>query len=393
MFKRFVAITAGILLLAGALFWFANPGGWRARIVTRLGRHSNYARVLSPPAGFLPQVPAGFKVSLFANGFRQPRWLALAPDGAIFVADSAAGQVIALHDDGAIRDTFADGLSLPFGIAFLNEYVYVANTNEVVRFRFDPLTSRRLGDAEHILDLPGFGYNQHWTRSLAFSKDGTRLSISVGSETNISVESDARRAAILSINPDGSNMRIFASGLRNAVGLAVNPVTSQLWASVNERDNLGDDVPSDFLTHVVEGGFYGWPYSYLGSHIDDRVQSRPDMVASAIQPDVELGAHVAPLQFAFYEGQQFPSAYANGVFLAEHGSWNRTKRAGNEVVFIPFREGKPLGRPQPFLSGFVPDPMRAEVYGRPAGIAVTRDGALLVSDDGGNVIWKVSYSQ
>ena len=392
MFKRLAVLAAGMLLLVAALFWFANPGGWRARIVTRLWRSSNFPRVVSPPAGFLPRVPAGFKVSVFASGFRQPRWLAVAPDGAIFVADSAAGQVLVLHDDGATRDTFADGLSLPFGIAFLKDFVYVANTNQVVRFRFDPMTSRRLGNAEHILDLPGLGYNQHWTRSLDFNKEGTRLFVSVGSETNVSVESDVRRAAILSIDPDGSNMRIYATGLRNAVGLALNPESSQVWASVNERDNLGDDVPSDYLTHVVEGGFYGWPYSYLGAHVDNRVESRPELVATAIRPDIELGAHVAPLQFVFYDGKQFPSDYAHGVFLVEHGSWNRTIRAGNEVVFIPFRDGKPVGSPQPFLAGFVPDAMRAEVFGRPAGIAVSRDGALLVSDDGGNVIWKVSYS-
>jgi glucose/arabinose dehydrogenase len=393
VFGRLAAIIAGILLIIGAFFWFANPQGWRTRITTRLWRSSNYAQVVTPPAGFLPHVPDGFKVNLFASGFQQPRWLAVAPDGAIFVADSAAGQIVVLHADGATRDIFADKLSLPFGIAFLNSYVYVANTDEVVRFRFDPMTSKRLGNAEHVMDLPGFGYNQHWTRSLAFNAEGTRLFVSVGSETNISVETDPRRAAILSVEPDGANIRIYSTGLRNAVGLAVCPATSQLWASVNERDNLGDDIPSDYLTHVIDGGFYGWPYSYLGSHIDDRVESRPDLVAAAIPPDVELGAHVAPLQFAFYEGSMFPAAYKHGVFLAEHGSWNRAIRSGNAVVFVPFREGKPVGSPQPFLTGFVPDPRRAEVYGRPVGVAVTRDGALLVSDDGGNVIWKVSYSR
>ena len=256
-----------MLLLVGALFWFSNPGGWRARIVTRLWRSSNYARIVPPPVGFLPQVPAGFRVSVFARGFQQPRWLALAPDGAIFVADSAAGQVIALHDEGATRDIFAEGLSLPFGIAFLNDYVYVANTSEVVRFRFDPLTSRRLGNAEHILDLPGFGYNQHWTRSLAFEQ-GRDAAVHFHRVENQYLNR-IRCATGCVFFPSTRTVptRGYSPVDRGTLSdWPVNPVTSQLWASVNERDNLGDDVPSDFLTHIVEGGFYGWPYSYLGSH-------------------------------------------------------------------------------------------------------------------------------
>jgi glucose/arabinose dehydrogenase len=383
-----IALLAVILLL--------NIGGWKTRVRARLFRTGNWPVVVSPPANFQPQVPPGFKVSVFAKGFTQPRWLAVAPNGDVFVADSAIGEVVVLHDPqsrGSVqsREIFAGRLNLPFGIAFHDDYVYVANTNEVVRFRYDPKTSQRLGDAEHILDLPGMGYNQHWTRSLAFSPDGEKLFISVGSKDNISIESDPRRAAILVADPDGKNMRVFSSGLRNAVGIGVNPESGNLWAAVNERDDLGDDVPSDYFTHVVDGGFYGFPYSYIGNHVDDRVAPRPDLVAKAIIPDVLLGAHVAPLQFAFYEGRQFPSSYWHGAFIAEHGSWNRRIRSGYQVVFIPFRNGFPAGDPTPFFSGFVADRAAKNVYGRLVGVAAAPDGSVLISDDGGNLIWRVSY--
>ena len=388
--KLFVRILFSLALI-GAVFLLFNVGGWRARILMRLQRVDNDPVIAAAPPGFQPRVPEGFKVAVFARGFQEPRWLAVAPDGDIFVADSAAGQVIVLRDQAAARAVFADHLAMPFGIAFHADYVYVANTNEVVRFRYDPGTSRRLGDAEHILDLPGMGYHQHWTRSLAFSGDGKRLFVSVGSETNVSVESDPRRAAILVADPDGRNMRVYASGLRNAVGVATDPQTGQLWATVNERDDIGDDTPSDYFTHIVEGGFYGWPYSYLGAHVDNRVAAKPGLVARAIVPDLLLGAHVAPLQFAFSEGTQFPPLYRHGVFVAEHGSWNRRVRSGYQVVFIPFRNSSPAGEATPFLSGLVPDPAAKPVYGRPVGVAVDRNGSLLISDDGGGLIWRVSY--
>jgi len=379
-----------------AVVFLLNTGGWRARIRARLLRTENWPVVVSPPADFKPHVPPGFKVSVFAKDFSQPRWLAVAPNGDVFVADSAIGEVVVLHDpqsQGSVqsREIFAGHLNLPFGIAFHDDYVYVANTNEVVRFRYDLKTSKRLGDAEPILDLPGLGYNQHWTRSLAFSPDGRKMFVSVGSRDNISIESDPRRAAILVADPDGKNMRIYASGLRNAVGIGVNPDSGNLWASVNERDDLGDDVPSDYFTRVVEGGFFGFPYSYIGSHVDDRVKQRADLVARALVPDALLGAHVAPLQFAFYDGQQFPANYSHGAFIAEHGSWNRRTRSGYQVVFIRFRNGLPVGEPIPFFSGFVPDPVGKEVYGRIVGVAQSRDGSLLISDDGGKLIWRVSY--
>jgi glucose/arabinose dehydrogenase len=381
---------------APVVFLLLNIGGSRSRIVSRLLRVDNSPVIVPAPAGFQPQVPPGFVVSVFARGFQQPRWLAAAPNGDIFVADSPAGQVIVLRDSqrrgiAESREVFADGLTLPFGIAFRDEYVYVADTNEVLRFRYDPKTSKRLSTAEHLLDLPGMGYHQHWTRSIAFADDG-RMYISVGSQTNISIEHDPRRAAILVAAADGKNVRVYAGGLRNAVGIAVHPRTGRLWATVNERDNNGDDVPSDYFTHIEDGGFYGWPYSYLGAHVDDRVAPRPDLVARAIVPDLLLGAHAAPLQFVFYQRERFPSPYRDGAFIAEHGSWNRRMRNGYRVVFVPFHDGVPAGAPTTFLTGFVPDPAGKEVYGRPVGVAVAADGSLLISDDGANLIWRVRYS-
>src|SRR6185437_12135151 len=388
---RRVAATFVVIVIAGmAVLGVLNTGGWRARILAVLFRTNNKPRVVAAPASFTPVVPHGFHVSIFARGFEEPRWLAVAPDGDVFAADSAAGEVVVLHTSASgevSRRVFADHLNLPFGIAFHDDYVYVANTNEVVRFRYDPQTSSREGSAEHILALPGMGYRQHWTHSLAFSRDGKKLFVSVGSASNVSIERDPRRAAILEMDPDGSHMRIYASGLRNAVGIASDPESGALWATVNERDDIGDNIPSDYFTHIVDGGFYGWAYSYLGNHVDNRVAPRPDLSGKAIVPDVVLGAHVAPLQFAFYNACQFPLSYSNGAFIAEHGSWNRHSRSGYQVVFQAFHEGLPQGSPVPFFFGFVPDPNGKNVYGRMVGVAVAPDGSLLISDDGANVIW------
>ncbi len=348
-----------------------------------------------PPAGFLPTVPAGFHVKIFAEGFQVPRFLAVAPDGDVFLADTGAGKVYILrdpqHNGVAQTEKFVDGLKRPFGIAFHEDYVYVGNTGEVVRFRYDKQTSERLGAAEHVLDLPAGG--GHFTRTLAFSKDGQKLYVSVGSSSNLDLEKDARRAAVLVCDPDGKNSRIFASGLRNAVGLAIEPQTGEVWVSVNERDELGDNLPPDYFTSIKDGGFYGWPYSYIGDNVDPRVKpQRPDLVAKAIIPDVLLGAHVAPLQFAFYTGTQFPESYRGGAFVAEHGSWNRASRAGYQVAFVGFKNGKAAADPVPFLNGLVPDPSGKNVNGRPVGVAVAPDGSLLVSDDGAGVVYRVSYA-
>lgn len=346
-----------------------------------------------PPAGFLPTVPAGFRVNVYAADFKVPRWLTVAPNGDIFLADNGAGEIIVMrdpqHTGGAQeREVFVSDMKRPFGIAFREDYVYVGNMNELVRFRYDPKTSKRLGEKEHLMDLPGGG---HDTRSLAFSADGKHLFVAVGSGSNINTGEDPRRAAVTICDPDGKNARLYATGLRNPVGLALEPVTGEVWTSVNERDELGDDLPPDYFTSLKDGGFYGWPYSYIGGNVDPRVkQEHPELVARAIIPDVLLGAHVAPIQFAFYTGKQFPESYRGGAFVAEHGSWNRASRAGYQIAFVAFKNGKPSADPVPFMTGLVPDPSKSDVNGRPAGVAVAPDGSLLVSDDGAGVIYRIS---
>jgi len=349
-----------------------------------------------PPAGFLPTVPAGFRLNVFAADFKQPRWLTVAPNGDIFLAETGAGQIIVLrdpqHTGGAQeREVFASGNRRPFGIAFREDYVYVGNTNEVVRYRYDPKTSKRLGEKEHLLDLPTGGHN---TRSLAFSADGKHLFIGVGSDSNIDTGEDPRRAAVTICDPDGKNARLYATGLRNPVGLALNPATGEVWTTVNERDELGDDLPPDYFTSLKDAGFYGWPYSYIGDNVDPRVKpQKPELVARAIIPDVLLGAHVAPLQFAFYTGIQFPGSYRGGAFVAEHGSWNRAARSGYQIAFVAFKDGKPSADPVPFMTGLVPDPSKSDVNGRPVGVAVAPDGSLLVSDDGAGVVYRISVAK
>ena len=298
----------------------------------------------APPEGFLPTVPPGFRINVFAADFKVPRWMMVAPNGDIFVAENGADQVDILRDpehtgDAQVREVFASGLRRPFGIAFHDDYVYVGDTNELLRFKYDPKTSKRLGEAEHLMDFPGGG---HSTRSVAIAPDGKHLFVSVGSGSNIGVGEPPIRAAITICDLDGKNARLYATGLRNPVGLAIEPVTGEVWTSVNERDELGDNLPPDYFTSVKDGGFYGWPYSYIGSNVDDRVKpQKPELVARAIIPDVLLGAHVAPLQFAFYTGKQFPESYWGGAFIAEHGSWNRATRAGYQIAFVAFKDGQP----------------------------------------------------
>lgn len=349
-----------------------------------------------PPAGFLPTVPSGFRINIFATGFKGPRWLTVAPDGDIFLADMGAGEIVVMRDPQGTggarqRETFASGLRRPFGIAFHDDYVYVGSMDALVRFRYDPKTSKRLGEAEHLMDLPSGG---HSTRSLAFSPDGKHLFIGVGSESNISLGENPVRAAVTICDLDGQNSRRYATGLRNPVGLAIEPLTGALWTSVNERDELGDNLPPDYFTSLKDGGFYGWPYSYIGGNVDPRVKpQRPDLVGRAIIPDVLLGSHVAPLQFTFYTGKQFPESYRGGAFIAEHGSWNRSTRAGYQVAFVAFKDGQPSADPVPFMTGLVPDPKADYVYGRPVGVTVAPDGALLVSDDGAQVVYRISVAK
>ena len=348
------------------------------------------------PEGFLPTVPNGFRVNVFAKDFKGPRLLTLAPNGDIFLADTGADQIVILrdpnHTGGAQeRVVFADGLRRPFGIAFHDDYVYIGNMTSVVRFKYDPKTSKRLGEAEKLMDLPGGG---HITRALTFTADGKHLLVAVGSGSNIDVSEPAVRAAVTICDLDGRNARLFATGLRNPVGLALEPVTGKPWVTVNERDGLGDNLPPDYFTSIVDGGFYGWPYSYIGGNVDPRVKpQRPELVAKAAIPDVLLGAHVAPLQFAFYTGKQFPSSYQGGAFVAEHGSWNRSSRSGYQIAFVAFRDGQPSADPVPFLTGLVPDPSKDLVYGRPVGVLSAPDGSLLVSFDEPGIIYRITYAQ
>jgi glucose/arabinose dehydrogenase len=348
------------------------------------------------PGGFLPTVPAGFHINIFARDFKTPRLLTVAPNGDIFLAETGANDIVILrdpkHTGGAQeRTVFANGLQRPFGIVFHDDYVYIGNMTTVVRFKYNPKTSERIGEAEELLKMPGGG---HITRNLAIMPDGKHLLVAVGSGSNIDTGEPPMRAAVTICDLDGKNARQFSTGLRNPVGLAIEPVTGKPWVTVNERDELGDDLPPDYFTSIQDGGFYGWPYSYIGSNVDPRVkQEHPELVARAIIPDVLLGSHVAPLQFAFYNGKQFPASYFGGAFVAEHGSWNRASRAGYQVAFVAFKDGKPSADPVPFLTGLVPDPKGSLVYGRPVGVTTAPDGALLVADDGIGIIYRITYGQ
>lgn len=391
-----MALVAG--LVTAPVLRAQVTGGMKPELPAPFASKSatNPAEEAKPPQGFLPTVPQGFKVNVFAADFKEPRWLAVAPDGDVFLADSGAGKVIVLRDpqhtgSAQQNEVFVSGLNQPYGIVFHDEYVYVGDTDAVLRFKYDAKTSKRLGEAEHLMDLPRGG---HWTRGLALTPDGKHLFISIGSASNVSIESDSRRAAITICDLDGKNARLYATGLRNPTGVGIEPASGTVWTSVNERDGLGNDLPPDYFTSVKDGGFYGWPFSYIGNNVDPRVKpQKPDLTAKSIVPDVLLGAHRAPLQFAFYTGKQFPENYRGGAFVAEHGSWNRSPRAGYQVVFVPFKDGKPNGDPTPFLTGLVPDPNKSEVYGRPVGVAVAPDGSLLVSDDVAGSVYRISAAK
>lgn len=359
------------------------------------------SRVITQPANATLTVPKGFKVNVYAEGeFRYPRWMALAPNGDVFVADSRANSIVVLRDknkDGVADERFvwSDKLSQPFGMAFHKDWFYVANTDSVVRFSYKSGQTAATGEPEKLVELTAGGYNQHWTRNVIFSPDGKKMFVSIGSATNVDVEADPRRAAISVYDPDGKNHRIYAAGLRNPIGLAWNPNTGELWTAVNERDGLGDDLVPDYATSVKEGGWYGWPYSYLGKNRDPRRNEQTDLVDKTIVPDVVFQSHVAALGIQFYTGKMFPKEYQNDAFVAFHGSWNRAKLSGYTVVRIPFNEkGKLEGNKyENFVSGWLPDENSNEVWGRPVGLLVLPDGSLLIADDGGRKIWRVSYGK
>ncbi|WP_309924719.1 MULTISPECIES: sorbosone dehydrogenase family protein [unclassified Arcicella] len=386
----------------------------------------NFSNVHGWENGQTPIAPEGFIVTRFADQFDNPRWMYVTPNGDILVAESnsnhtliekiggriigasksnnlskSADRITLLRDtnqDGIpdLRTTFLKDLNQPFGMLVIGNWLYVANIDAVLRFPYQKGQTEIIEKGQTIMKLPIGEHPRHWTRNLLANADNTKIYVSVGSNTNVAekgMEQEFRRADILEINPDGSGERIYASGLRNPVGMGWAVGTKTLWTVVNERDELGDDLVPDYLTSVKDGGFYGWPYSYFSQHVDPRVEEkRPDLVAKAIVPDVPLGSHTASLGLAFYNQKSFPQKYHNGAFIAQHGSWNRSVLSGYRVVFVPFENGKPSGKPQDFLTGFMADEKK-NVYGRPVGVIVLPDGSLLVTDDVSNIVWRVSVSK
>ena len=388
----------------------------------------NIAPAKGWPSGAAPKAAPSLAVSAFASGLDHPRWVYVLPNGDVLVAETnappkpddgqgikawltkmvmrsagagtpSANRITLLRDTKGVgvadvRTVFLQGLNSPFGMVLVGDNLYVACTDALVRFRYVSGTTQITTSGEKIVDLPAGTINHHWTKNVIANSDGSRLYVSVGSNSNVGengIENENDRAAILEIDPETRRSRVFASGLRNPNGLGWHPQTGALWTVVNERDELGSDLVPDYLTSVKEGGFYGWPYSYYGAHVDDRVKpARPDLVSHALVPDYALGAHVAPLGMTFYEGTLLGAHFAGGAFVGEHGSWNRRPRSGYKVVFVPFVDGRPSGLPEDVLTGFVSS--NGDALGRPVGVAIDRAGALLVADDVGNVIWRVTPS-
>ncbi|HEY3706568.1 MAG TPA: sorbosone dehydrogenase family protein [Terracidiphilus sp.] len=370
----------------------------------------NGADMVPRPANAWPQAPKGFKVDLYASNLENPRLLRTAPNGDIFLAESEAGKIMVFRGvdkDGHPRQTsvFAEGLHQPFGIAFYPaenpKYIYIGDTDAIVRFPYQSGDLKAAGKMEQLAELPGGGRLRgggHWTRDLVFSKDGTKLFASVGSHSNVddpdTHPEEKDRADVLEFTPEGKQVKVYASGIRNCVGEAINPTTGQLWCSTNERDALGNNLVPDYVTHVEEGGFYGWPWYYMGTHggvQDPRHKGKhPELQSKVITPDVLVNPHFASLEMTFYEGSQFPAEFKGDGFAAEHGSWNRKLRTGYEVVRIPMKNGKATGEYEDFLTGFTVGD--GGVWGRPVGVTVAEDGSLFVSDDGSRSIWHVTYT-
>lgn len=358
----------------------------------------NGSKLVPKPADAALAMPPGFKVDLFADGVAKPRWAVQAPGGDVFVSEQA-GTIHVLHDangnhtiEAAERSEFATGLNKPFGMAFAKGYFYVATTDAVVRFPYKKGQLKAAGAPEKIADLPS-GPTGHWTRSIRFTPDGSSFYVTVGSSSNVDVETDPLRATILRFKADGSGREVIATGVRNAVGLDLHPKTKEPWIAVQERDGLGDHLAPDFVASVRPGVFYGWPYAYAGAHEDPRHKGeKPDLVAKSATPEVLLQPHSAVMGLTFYTGKQFPAKYRTGAFAAFRGSSHGAKRTGYKVVFLPFADGKATGGYEDFVAGWMLGEDRAEVWGRPVGLAVLQDGSLLVTDDAGGKIYRVSYS-
>ncbi|MBW4561783.1 MAG: sorbosone dehydrogenase family protein [Mojavia pulchra JT2-VF2] len=362
--------------------------------------------VVSIPQDPVLRVPSGFTVNIFAEGLDAPRWLALTPSGDVLVTETRQNRIRLLRDtnkDGVadVRQTFAsatNGINIPFGMTFAGDFFFLGNTDAVLRFPYTKGQQQLTGNGEKIADLPGGGYNQHWTRNVVASPDGNKLYVSVGSRSNVD-EEPLPRASVQQMNLDGSQQQTFAYGLRNPIGLDFHPVTKELYSTVNERDGIGDDLVPDYLTRLQQGEFYGWPYAYLTpNNIEPRQKTndkskRPDLVARTRTPDVLFQAHSAALGLQFYDGQTFPAKYRNGAFVAFRGSWNRDRGTGYKVVFVPFNtQGRPQGYYEDFLTGFLLNPSVPTTWGRPVGLLVLPDGSLLVTEEANNRIYRIQYT-
>lgn len=396
MQRRITFLGLPLLLVGGALAWQQ-----RAEVKLPPPFHTpsanNRPQVISRPDGASLNVPAGFHVQEFATGFERPRIMTYAPGGEILITESVAnGAVLVLTDKSgkplANRKKLIEGLDRPYGLAWWKDYLYVAETTSLKRYKYDPKTVS-VGSGEEVVPMQDFGKG-HWTRTVVFDPKGEKMYLGIGSESNVSPGEPERRAAISRYNPDGTGFELYATGTRNPTMIGFYPGTNTLWASVQERDALGDDLAPDYFTHIQQGGFYGWPYAYFGPNEDPRNKGmKPELVKRTIVPDVSLGAHTAVIDWEFYTGKQFPAKYQGGAFVALHGSWNRAKRVGYSVVFIPFKGGKPAGPTEDFLTGWRLDPDQRQVWGRPTGVFQMKDGSLLISDDGGNKVWRISYKQ
>lgn len=349
----------------------------------------NPPKIIARPEGAEIHLPKGFVIEEFATGFERPRFMAVGPGGEVLVSDFLPkGSVWVVA--GKQQKKLLENLDRPYGIAFWKNFVYVAETTSLKRYPYDA-KAMTAGAGEEIVSLKGMGTG-HVTRTVLFDRKGDKLYLAVGSSANVVTGDPEIRAAINRMNPDGSGREVYASGLRNPVGLRMYPGTDDVWASVEERDGLGDDLVPDYFTHIREGGFYGWPYSYIGSNLDPRItEEHKDLVGRAIVPDVVLQTHVAVLDFLFYTGKQFPAEYRNGAFLANHGSSGRAQRVGYSITFVPFKNGKPAGPARDFATGWMLAPDKPEVWGRPVALAQMPDGSLLLSDDGAKKIWRISY--
>ncbi|MBK5293004.1 MAG: PQQ-dependent sugar dehydrogenase [Acidobacteriia bacterium] len=353
---------------------------------------ANRPQVIARPDGANLSVPKGFTVEEYATGFEKPRYMTVGPGGEVLVSDSVAnGSVWVIQGKGKEKRKLISGLDRPFGMAFWKDYLYVAEPTSLKRYKYDA-KAMTAGPGEEVVPMKGFDKG-HWTRSVIFDAKGEKMYLTIGSGSNVDAGDPPERAAIHRYNPDGTGGEAIAGGLRNAVSIRFYPGTSTLWATVQERDGLGDDLVPDFFTSIQKGGFYGWPYAYIGPNEEPRRKGEnPELVKKTLTPDLLLPSHVAVMDAVFYTGRQFPKQYQGGAFLALRGSSNRSKRVGYSVVYVPFKNGKPAGQPQDFLTGWMKDPEQREVWGRPVGLLQLPDGSLLVTDDeGGKRIWRISY--